>query len=111
MVKILIKWVVLALALLAIGRYVPGIAVANTYTAFIVAFLWGAVLLFIKPILSILTFPINLLTLGLFSFVVNALLFWFISSFVAGFSVAGFMPALVGSIILSLVSWLLHELW
>lgn len=108
MIKLLLKWIVLSGALLLIARFVPGIAVADLYTALIVAFLWGALLLFVKPVLTILTLPINLLTLGLFSLVINAFLFWFLASFVAGFTVAGFVPALIGSVILSLVSWALH---
>jgi putative membrane protein len=60
-------------------------------------------------VLTILTLPINLLTFGLFSFVLNALLFWFLATFIAGFGVAGFIPALIGSAILSGVAWVLHK--
>lgn len=108
--KALIRLVVVAVALLAIAHLVPGIAITGFYTALIVALLWGFITLFIRPVLFVLTLPINILTLGLFSFVLNALLFWFLSTFVAGFSIAGFLPALVGSILLSLVTWALHHL-
>ncbi len=107
--KGVIKLTLVALALLAIASYVPGISISSTYTAFVVAVLWGVVSLLLKPALSILTLPINILTLGLFSLVVNALLFWLLASFVAGFTVAGFVPALIGSLLLSAVIWVLHR--
>jgi len=109
MIKLIMQLLVTALTLLAIARFVPGIYIANTYTAFVVAILWGIISLFLKPILSILTLPINLLTLGLFSLVVNALLFWILATFVAGFTVAGFVPAFIGSFLLSIVIWFVHR--
>lgn len=108
MLKILLKLFVYTIALLAIGQLVPGIAITSFYTALIVAVLWAVVSVTLKPILVILTLPINLISLGLFTFVLNALLFWFLSTFVAGFTVAGFIPALEGSFALSLVGWVLH---
>ena len=112
LLKALIHILVIAVALLLIANVVPGIAVASFYTALIVALVWGLFGLTIKPLLKLLTLPINILTLGLFSFVINALLFWFIGTFVQGFVVAGFIPALVGSFILAVVTWALHAvLW
>ena len=84
---------------------VQGIAVANFYTAAIVALIWGLISVTIRPILGLLTLPINLITFGLFSFILNALLFWFVASFVQGFEVGGFVAALLGSVVLTLVSW------
>ena len=110
MFKILIHVLVTAATLLLIAQYIPGITVASFYTAVVVAVLWGIINLTIRPILGILTLPINLLTFGLFSFVLNALLFWFLSNFIAGFHVAGFIPALEGSFILTVVVWVLHSL-
>ncbi len=108
MIKVLIRVCAIAAALLLIARFVPGIAIENFYIALIVAVLWGILGVTIRPILGILALPINLLTLGLFSFVLNALLFWFLSTFIAGFYVSGFIPALEGSLMLSLVAWILH---
>jgi putative membrane protein len=108
MIKILIRILITAGALLLIANFVPGIMVAGFWTALIVALLWGIIGVTIKPVLSLLTLPINLITLGLFSFVVNALLFWLLAAFVPGFSISGFIPALEGSVILSLVSMVLH---
>lgn len=108
MIKALIYIGVTAAALLLIAQYVPGIAVGSFYTALVVAVLWGIIGWTLKPLLNILALPINLITLGLFSFIINALLFWLLATFVAGFSVAGFVPALIGSLLLSVVGWALH---
>ena len=106
--KTIVRFILVAGALLVIAHVVPGITVSNFYIALVVAVLWGLISITLKPVLMILTLPINLLTLGLFTFVLNALLFWFLASFVAGFSVSGFIPALEGSVMLTLVSWALH---
>lgn len=90
-----------ALALLLVAYYIPGIEVANLYTAIISAVILGLLNLVVKPILILLTLPITLLTLGLFTFVINAGLFLFAASFIEGFTVSGFLPALVGSVIVS----------
>jgi putative membrane protein len=108
LIKLVVRVLVIAGTLLLISNYVPGITVASFYTAVIVAVIWGIIGLTIRPVLLILTLPINIITFGLFSFVVNALLFWFLSTFIAGFVIAGFIPALIGSAILSLVGWVLH---
>jgi len=110
-VKIILKLFITAAALIAIANYVPGISVSGWYPAIIAAIILAVVNVTLKPILLILTLPLTILTLGLFSFVVNAALFWFVSSFVQGFSVAGFLPALVGAFIMSVVSWLTHHLF
>jgi|SRR5579872_3031445 len=109
--RAVIRILVVACALLAIASIVPGISIASVYTAVIAALLWGLISLTLKPILTILTLPITILTLGLFSLVVNALLFWFLATFVAGFTVSGFIPALAGSFLLSLVVWVLHKVF
>lgn len=107
--KTLIKVLVTAVALLLISQYVPGIAVDNFYTALVVAIVWGIMGLTVRPVLKLLTLPINIITFGLFSLVLNALLFWALSTIIKGFAVAGFVPALVGTVILSVVAWALHS--
>ena len=109
MFGIIIRVLATAGTLLLIAELVPGISVASFYTAIVVAVLWGLMGLTVRPVLAILTLPINLITFGLFSFVLNALLFWFLSTIIAGFAVAGFVPALIGSAILSTVAWVLHK--
>jgi len=108
MVKLILRVVAVALALLLIAHYIPGIAVASFTTAVIVAVVWGFIGLTVRPLLKLLTLPITILTLGLFSFVLNALLFWLVALFVPGFTVDGFVPALEGSVILSLITSILH---
>ena len=106
--KALLRLLVTAAALVAIQYVVPGITVASFYIALIVALIWAVMGLTIRPILNLLALPLNIITLGLFSFIINALLFWLLSTFIAGFHVAGFVPALEGSVLLAIVSWALH---
>ena len=109
--KPLIYVLTTAVTLLLISRYIPGILVESFYTALIVSLIWGILGLTVRPVLKILTLPINILTLGLFSFVLNALLFWFLATFIAGFHVYGFVPALEGSFILALVAWAVRAMF
>jgi putative membrane protein len=108
--KIIVRILATAAALLVLSYLGVGIAVASVYTAIVVAVLWGIIGLTVRPLLQLLSLPITLLTFGLFSFVINALLFWLLATFVSGFSVAGFIPALLGSVVLSAVSWLTHKI-
>lgn len=105
----LIHILAIAATLLVLSNAGIGISVLSFYIALVVAIIWGIMNLTVGPLLKLLTLPINIITLGLFSFVINALLFWFISSFVEGFHVAGFIPALLGSVILSAVSFVLRH--
>ncbi len=104
--KLLARLLLVVLALLLVSRYVPGIAVESFYTALIVAIVLGFMNLIVRPVLLILTLPVNLITFGLFTFVLNAGLFWFVSTFVEGFSVAGFVPAFIGAFIISVTHWI-----
>lgn len=103
--QIITKLLLTVLTLLVIARFVPGIEVEGFYIALIVAVILGFINLIIKPIIVILTIPINILTLGFFTFVINALLFWFVATFVEGFAVHGFIPAFTGAFILAVVGW------
>jgi putative membrane protein len=88
---------------------VPGVSVSGGWiTILLVALVWSVITMVIRPVLKILTLPINILTVGLFSFVLNALLFWAMTLVVPGFIVAGFVPALLGALVLSILSWLIH---
>ncbi|OGG62990.1 hypothetical protein A3C21_03225 [Candidatus Kaiserbacteria bacterium RIFCSPHIGHO2_02_FULL_59_21] len=89
---------------------VPGITVSGGWTTVLLAALvWSVIVMVIKPVLSLLTLPITILTLGLFSFVLNALLFWAMTLVVPGFAVAGFFPALLGALVLSVLTWLIQQ--
>lgn len=108
--KIIIRILITAGALLLVSYFIPGIEVASFYTAIIVALVLGLLNIFVKPLLVILTLPVTILTLGLFLFVINALLFMFAASFVEGFEVEGFVTALIGSLLVSIVSALGNSL-
>ena len=103
---LLLRWLISALTLLLLAYYLPGIGVTGFYAALITALVLGLINALIRPLIILLTLPINILTLGLFTLVINALLFWFVSTIVKGFEVAGFWPAFWGALILSLASWL-----
>ncbi len=78
-------------------------------TLLLVSLVWSVVITVIRPILQILTLPLTIITLGLFSFVLNALLFWAMEWIVPGFDVAGFIPALLGVVVLSVISWFIQK--
>lgn len=104
--KIIAKLLLTALTLLVVANYVPGIAVDGLYPALIAAVILGLLNLIVRPILIILTLPITIITIGLFVLVINASLFLFAASFIEGFAVSGFGYALLGSLIVSVVSTL-----
>jgi putative membrane protein len=108
--RLLLVWLINAIALMAVAYLLPGIAVANFITALIAALVLGLVNAVIKPIVILLTLPATLLTLGLFIFVINGLLFWFVGSFIEGFVVSGFWWGVIGAIAYSIVSWALSAL-
>ncbi|GMQ95335.1 MAG: phage holin family protein [Patescibacteria group bacterium] len=103
---ILAKWLIVALSLLLTAYLLPGIQVASLYIALIVALFLGVVNVVLKPILVILTLPINILTLGLFTFVINGFLFWLLSTFIKGFEVDGLLVAILGAFVVSVLSLL-----
>lgn len=113
MIYLLARWAVNAAALLLVAYLYPGVSVESFFAALIAALVLGLVNAVIRPILIVLTLPATLLTLGLFIFVINALLFWFVAEIVQGFKVTGFGAALLGSILYSVItlvsSWLLFS--
>ncbi len=106
----IIRWFINALSLYIVSNIVQGIRLENFSTALVAAVIIGLVNALVKPILSLLTLPITILTLGLFSFLVNAALLMLASKLTPGFIVADFGSALVGSILLSVISTLLYSL-
>ena len=103
--KLLLRWLVSALTLILLAYYLPGVRVDGGYTAIVVVLVLSLLNAVIRPILIVLTLPVNLLTLGLFSLVINALIFWLASTMVKGFYVEGFTAAFFGALIMSVVSW------
>lgn len=108
--RLLLVWLINAAALFALPYLLSSISVDSISAALIAALVLGLINTFIRPLLVLLTLPATLLTLGLFIFVINGLLFWFVGSFVPGFHVAGFWPAFFGAILYSIISWALSAL-
>lgn len=102
--KIIVRWLLLAAALLFVAYLYPGVTVTSFGAAMIAAFVIGLFNTLLRPILVLLTLPVTLLTLGLFLFVINALMFWAAAQVLDGFGVAGFVAALIGSLIYSVCS-------
>ena len=99
-----LRWVLYSLAIMLIAWLLPGISVSSFWAALLVIIIMGLLNMFLRPILLFITLPINFLTLGLFSFVLNALLFMLAGYIAPGFSVDGFWSALLGSLSLALLS-------
>ncbi len=108
--KLIFKLLISALALLGVAYLVPGVEVDSLYYALIVSLILGLLNLIVRPILFVLTLPVTILTLGLFIFVLNAFIFWFAASFLEGFHVTGFIPALIGSLLVSLASTVANKI-
>lgn len=110
---LIVRWFINALALMLVAYLYSGVQVSGIVAALIAALVLGLVNAFIRPILVFLTFPVTILTLGLFIFIINAFLFWFVAEIVDGFKVSGFVAALLGSLMFSVVSlvtsWLVFD--
>jgi putative membrane protein len=106
---IIINWLVVTIAILLAAHFIPGIKVASVEAALIGAAILGILNVLVKPLLILLTLPITILTLGLFLFVVNALVFLFAGSIISGFHVQSFWPALLGSLVVSAVTYIANS--
>ena len=100
--KLIIRWLLLAAALLLVAHLYPGVTVASYGAAMVAALVLGLLNTLVRPLLVLLTLPVTLVTLGLFLFVINALMFWSAAGVLSGFNVSGFGAALIGSVIYSL---------
>ena len=90
---------------------VPGVVITGGWeTTFLAALVWSVISMVIKPVLKILTLPITIITFGLFSFILNALLFWAMTLVVPGFVVSGFWAALLGALVLSILGWFIEQI-
>ena len=101
--KLILKWLLSAAALLAVAHLYSGVQVQSFTSALLAAFVIGLLNTIVRPILVVLTLPVTLVTLGLFLFVINALMFWSASGLLSGFNVTGFTAALIGSLIYSII--------
>ena len=109
MMKLLAKWLLSAAALLFVAYIYNGVQVTSFTAALIAAFVIGLLNTVVRPILVLLTFPVTIVTLGLFLFVINALMFWAASALLDGFQVSGFVAALIGSLIYSLAGMVIES--
>lgn len=106
---IFIKWLILTAAIMMASYLIDGIRVSGFLCAFFTAAILGILNVFFRPVLLILTLPINILSLGLFTFVINALLLKMASGVISGFEVYGFWSAIFGSLVISIVNWVLSS--
>jgi len=107
---ILIKWLTLTASVMIAAYLIPGIAINGLWSAFILAAVLGIINVLLKPVLIVITLPINILTLGLFTLVINAVLILLAGTIVKGFDVGGFLNALLFGIVLSVVNFILGKI-
>jgi putative membrane protein len=108
--RLLLLWILNAVALLAVTYLLPSIQVTGFGAAMLAALLLGFINTLVRPVLTILTLPITVLTLGIFYLVLNGLLFWLASALIPGFQVQGFASALVGALLYGVIAWALSAL-
>ena len=106
MILVITRWLVITVAILLASWLVSGIRIDSLLTAIIAAGILGLINVFIKPVLIILTLPLSIITLGVFTFFINALLLQLVAYMIPGFEVEGFLAAFLGALIISVVSWL-----
>ena len=104
--KIIIQWIILSLAVLAVAYLIPDVTTDSLLVTVIVGAFLTIINRIIKPIIKIVTLPINIITFGLFSFVVNGFLLWFLAQIIPGFTVATFVAAIIGALIVSVLNWI-----
>lgn len=102
--KLIARILITALALIIVSKLIPGVTVDGIYPALIAALILGGLNVLVKPIIVVLTLPITILTLGLFIFIINGAMFWFAASFLDGFQVDSFLIAIIGSLLVSVIS-------
>lgn len=106
---ILLRWFITTLAIFALPFFVAGITVSSILTAVLVAACLVFLNMVVKPIITILTLPLNILTLGLFSIIVNGAFFWFVAKIIQGFTVENFTAAIIGAFVISIINWIISH--
>jgi putative membrane protein len=109
--RIIVHWITLSVAVFLASRFISGITIDPIWTALIVGACLTLFNMIIRPIVKILTLPINILTLGLFSLIINGAIFWYLGTLIKGFSVATFTAAFIGALIVSILSWLISKVF
>lgn len=108
--RLLLAWLINAVALFLLPYVFPWVKIDSFWAAVVAALVLGLINTLIRPVLILLTLPVTVLTLGLFIFVINGLLFWWVGSFSSAFQVAGFWSGVFGAMVYSLISWALSSL-
>ena len=108
MLKLILRFLIGALGLYLAARLIGGVTIDDTTTLLIAALVLGIVNAIVRPVVFLLTLPLTILTLGLFLFVLNAAMLGLTAYFLEGFTISGLVPAILGSIVISIVSWLGH---
>jgi putative membrane protein len=103
----LLRWFVTTLAMIALPYFLPGIKITSVYAALLAAAVLVLINAIIRPVIKLLTLPLNILTLGFFSIILNGVFFWFVARLIIGFSVSSFFTAMVGAFIISIINWIL----
>ena len=108
MIKLLLRWALTAMALMVVPEIVPGVTLSSFGAAMISALVLGLVNALIRPFIILITLPITLLTLGLFTLVINGLMFWMVANVIDGLAVTGFAAAFWGALVYGLLTWLIN---
>lgn len=106
---ILLRWFITTLAIFALPYFVAGITVNSVLTAIIVAAVLAFLNMIVRPVLTLLTLPLNILTLGLFSLIINGAFFWFVAQIITGFTIVNFTSAIIGAFVISVINWIVSQ--
>ncbi len=109
--KIILHWIIISFAVLFSTRIISGINVDPLWVVLIVGACLTLFNMFIKPVVSLLTLPLNIVTLGVFSLILNGLLYWYLGSIIKGFSVSTFSAAFFGALLVSVIDWMLKKVF
>jgi putative membrane protein len=109
--KIILHWIILSVSVFVTSKIISGIKIDPIYIVLIVGACLTLFSMFIKPIINVLTLPINIITLGLFSILINGAVFWYLGTLIKGFSVSTFYAACVGSLLVAIINWVLNKVF
>ncbi len=109
--RIILHWIILSVAVWGTTKVMPGITVNPVWVAAVVGACLTLFNMFLKPVINVLTLPLNLLTLGFFSLIVNGFIFWYLSTILKGFTITSFTAAFVGALVVSLLNWLITKVF
>jgi putative membrane protein len=109
--KIILNWVLISVSVFVTTKIISGVVVDPIWVSLVVGACLTLFNMFIKPIIKVLTLPLNVLTLGLFSLVINSILFWYLGTFIKGFEVSTFTAAFVGALVVSVINWLFSKVF